>query len=385
MSFWKAIKHLFERELMIVFNDHSILLTVLGAPLLYFFFLGTIYLEKDANRIPLAIVDMDHSELSRTMIRFIAAEQKVQIVAMPADYSGGVDALYRMEAAGVLYIPKGTEKAVYRGEQATVKLFLNNTRFLPSNGLNGAIQAVVLTIDAGIRIKYFMIEGHTERQAIELALPVVTDLRPVYNPTNNYGDFLLPGLFLLIIQQTLLIGLGESMTEEKDYTKSGFSLPALLAGKSSFYLLLYSAYFFFFYSVLLPFFGLSPGGSLAVIVPFTALFLFTIILYTLFIASFFKKPVAYMEVMAFTSYPVFLITGYSWPVEEMPVVMQWISYLNPASAFFNGTQRIIVMNASFGDVLPEFIQLTVLLLLATTAVVFRFLYVRKSVSGSPNA
>ena len=215
MNNWTAIKELFTRELKIIFNDHSILLTILGAPLIYFFFLGTIYINKDANQIPVAIVDLDHSSLSRMMIRFIEAEQKVVIVDMPKDYAGGVESLYKMESAGFLYIPKGTEKAVRNGEQATLKLFLNNTRFLPSNGLNAAVQGVALTIDAGIRIKYFMVEGKHPDHALELAVPLKPDLRPIYNPTNNYGDFLLPGLFLLIIQQTLLIGLGESLSEEK--------------------------------------------------------------------------------------------------------------------------------------------------------------------------
>jgi len=379
MTFWNAIKELFVRELKLVFSDHSILLTILGAPLLYFFFLGTIYLNKDANQIPIAIVDLDHSELSRTMIRFIESEQKVYIVDMPADYQGGVASLYTMKAAGFLYIPKGTEKAIRKGEQSTVKLFLNNTRFLPSNGLNAAVQAVALTIDAGIRIKYFMVEGNHPEHAMELALPLSVDLRPIYNPTNNYGDFLLPGLFLLIIQQTLLIGLGESMAEEKLGKKffEKYSLGQMLYGKSSFYVLLYATYFVFFYTVLMPFFNLDMNGKYTLIIPFSALFLFTIILYTLFVSSFFKKPQDYMEIMAFTSYPIFLVTGFSWPVNEMPVFMQWISYLNPASAFFNGTQRIIVMDAQLHHIIPEFTQLVILFAVGSVAVVWRYSFLRK--------
>ena len=384
MKFLTAIKELFVRELKIIFNDHSILLTILGAPILYFFFLGTIYLNKDANQIPIAIVDLDHSELSRTMIRFIQAEQKVVIIDMPADYLGGVESLYKMESAGFLYIPKGTEKSVKKGEQATLKLFLNNTRFLPSNGLNAAVQGVILTIDAGIRIKYFMVEGNHPDHAMELALPLNVDLRPIYNPTNNYGDFLLPGLFLLIIQQTLLIGLGESMAEEK-YEKKFFekySLTQMLFGKSAFYVFLYSTYFMFFYSVLIPFFNLDMVGKYSVIIPFTALFLATIILYTLFVSSFFKKPQDYMEIMAFTSYPIFLVTGFSWPINEMPIFMQWVSYLNPASAFFNGTQRIIVMDAEFHHIIPEFTQLIILFTLGTIAMVWRYGFLQKTYQKS---
>ena len=387
MKFWKAIKELFVRETKIIFEDHSILLTILGAPLLYFFFLGTIYLNKDANQIPVAIVDLDHSALSRMMIRFIEAEQKVTIVDMPLDYQGGVESLYKMESAGFLYIPKGTQKAVMRGEQATLKLFLNNTRFLPSNGLNAAIQGVTLTIDAGIRIKYFMVEGNHPDHAKELALPLQVDLRPIYNPTNNYGDFLLPGLLLLIIQQTLLIGLGESLADEKMGKKffKKYTLGQMLLGKSSFYILLYATYFVFFYAVLIPFFNLDLNGKFATIIPFTALFLTTVILYTFFVSSFFKKPQDYMEIMAFTSYPIFLVTGFSWPINEMPVFMQWISYLNPASAFFNGTQRIIVMDAKFHHILPEFTQLIILLTLGTIAVLWRFTYLQKKNLASATA
>ena len=72
---------------------------------------------------------------------------------------------------------------------------------------------------AGVRLRYFEAKGMTQKTAIELVEPLSAEVHPIYNTTNCYGNFLLPGLFLLILQQTLLIGFGESIAKENEKNK----------------------------------------------------------------------------------------------------------------------------------------------------------------------
>ena len=380
----KTLLKTFSRELSIIFKDNSIILTVLIAPLLYAFFLGSIYLYKDADQINFAVVDMDRTQTTRELKRFMGATQKIKLIGTLGSYEEGVDQLYTMSIQGFLYFPKGFEDEIKSLKGADVKLYLNTTRFLPSNDLNNAIQKILLTYGAGVRLRYFQAKGMTQATAIELVEPLMVDVHPIYNTINCYGAFLLPGLFLLILQQTLLIGFGESVAKESE--KNGFSkllapgknkLLHILAGKMGFYVLLYVGYFLFFFVVVFHAFQIPIKGNLLEVSLMSVLFLFSVLFYTLFVASFFHSQRRYMEIMAFTSYPLFLICGYSWPISAMPLPIKWLSYTIPTTPFFNGFIKLSVMGGSWESVKGYVIHLSVLFIFSCAIVITRLRYLYK--------
>ncbi len=378
----KKIYKSFISETNLIISDKSVLLTILVAPMLYIFFLGSIYLNKDADHIKLAIVDYDNTAITKQFKRLIQSNPTIEFVGYMSDYKSAAEKMYNFDIQGFLIFPDGFEKDLKELNGADVKLYLNTTQFLPSNTLNKAVQKVLLTISAGIRIKAFESQGLDPRHAYELALPLNAEVKPISNPTNNYGDFLLPGLFLLILQQTLLIGLGESITHNRMHNKLKKMLKEngifnLIAGKSLFYVLLYFSYFLILFAGIFSFFQLNNYGDRFTLILLSTLFFASILFYTYFVASFFKSPLIYMEVMAFTTYPIFLTTGYSWPVSAMPVFLQWISKIIPTTPAMSAYIKLTQLNASFLDVKNELINLFVLLILSVIAVFFRYRYLKK--------
>ena len=371
-------------------DDHSILLTVIGAPILYFFFLGSIYMYKDIEAISFAVVDLDKSTTSRKLTHLLDSQQKVKITNVGYDFAEGIDLLNNMDVQGFLLFPKGFEKKLKRLDGADVKLFLNNTRFLPSNTLKEEVSKLMLTAGAGIRLKYFVAQGMHPENAMELVVPILPVIKPMYNTTNNYGDFLLPGLFLLIIHQTLLIGLGESIARKRQFGFKGLkkawgenSFFKYFLGKTGFYALLYIAYFFFVYSVVFPAFNLPVNGSILALGIVSFVFLVSVVLLTLLVASFYRSQIGYMEVMAFMSYPIFLISGYSWPVVSMPLPLQWLSKMMPISPMLESVRKLTVMGGGFEHIIIPLINLLVLVIVFYIAVYFRFRYLAKKISVEP--
>jgi ABC-2 type transport system permease protein len=383
----KTFLKIFSRELGIIFRDHSIILTVLIAPILYAFFLGSIYLYKDANQISFAVVDMDRTQTTRQLYQFMDSAQKIKMIGTLGSYEEGVDRLYKMEINGFIYFPKGFEDDIKSLAGTDVKLYLNTTRFMPSNDLNNSVQEILLTYGAGVRLRYFEAKGMTQKTAIEMVEPLSAEVHPIFNTTNCYGNFLLPGLFLLILQQTLLIGFGESIAKEnkKDRFSALFAsgknkLFGMLAGKMGFYALLYVAYFLFFFAVVFHAFEIPISGNLIAVSVMSMLFLFSVLFYTLFIASFFRSQKRYMEIMAFTSYPLFLICGYSWPISAMPLPIKWLSGLIPTTPFFNGFIKLSVMGGGWASVKGYAFHLIVLVLVSFVAVVWRWRYLEKNLN-----
>jgi len=383
MTNWRSIRSIFNNELKIVISDHSILLTVIIAPLLYAFFLGSIYLNKDIDQIRFAVVDYDNSKTSRTLTRMLSTSQKIDMVGYIEDYEDGVHKLMNLEIQGFLVFNDGFEKELKKMEGANLTLYLNTTRFLPSNDLNMAVNEVMLTVSSGIRLKYYEVKGIDSQKAMQLINPVMAEVKPIYNATNSYGGFLLPGLFFLILQQTLLIGLGESVSRdnEKGILSSILSSTPLgvlnyIQGKTAYYVFLYLAYLIIFTAVIFPLFGLPVAGSLISIFILSMVFLITIMLLTMLIGTFVKSQVRMMEILAFTSYPFFLLSGYSWPVSSMPQPLQWLAAIIPTTPMMEAMKRLYVMGGNWSDVSQQFQHLIILLAVTLVALLWRLNVIR---------
>ncbi len=387
-KFLSEIWILIKRELGIISGDGSIILTIFIAPFLYMFLLGTIYQYKDIDSVNMAVIDMDHSQLSRTYIRFIESSQKVHVSNTPTDFEQAKDLFYRFKVFGVLVIPKGFEKEVMTLKGTNTTLYLNNSRFLMSNEINKAVQKVSLMLGAGVRLKYFESTGVNPREAMEIVMPVKPEINFVNNIFNNYGYFLLPGLLFLIIQQTLLVGLGESVSIEREegilaaWLTKERSILASIVGKNAFYFALYLAYSLLAFTAIFPFFTLPVKGNLFALALLIILFIIAMLLFVNLLASFFKKQIVYMEIVAFTSYPIFLIVGYTFPRYALPAVYKYFSYILPTTPFMESLIKLTQQGAKFSYVSNNFLFLGMQIVVFYALLHWRLSFLRKKVVDS---
>ena len=380
----KSWIEIFKDELKLILEDKSILLTCLVAPILYAFFVGSIYMEKEVTDIPIAVVDQDHTSLSRKVSQLIDANQKVKVYG---HYSSMEDAMFHfnnLEVQGILLIPKDFQKKTFNLDQAYVELVLNNTKFLTSNEINKGVQEVILMVAGGVRVQYFISQEIPVELAKQKAQPVLPVLRSVYNATNNYGDYLLPILLVLILQQTLLIAFGQSAVHElkhgmlqniKDLSFADFI--KVFSAKGTYYIVLYMVYLFVFFKLIFPHYHLAFKGEMPLHILAGTLFLIVVILYTIFLSTFFKTPIGWTEVMAFSTYPLFLVSGYSWPIEVMPKLLQFFANLLPATPYYRLFNRVSVQGASWQHVNTELIHLLGLVVVGYFLIFFRFRFMRR--------
>lgn len=378
MSYIHAVMAVLKREMRMITKDTDIITIVLLSPLFYAFFYTTIYTNKSENEVPVVVVDMDHTSLSRTLIQSLDAHQMINVNDQVNDYASGIDKIYSMDDHAMIFIGRDFESSLKRGQGTTLKIYLNTSRFLISNDLNKAINETAGTLAAGVKIKYFEARGYSFRQAKEIIEPVLVENKSLFNPAESYGDFLIPGLLVLILQQTLLIGLSESIAKEREnnslpdlFSTAHKKLWAVITGKSFYYFILYAAYALVFFVIHFAIFRISFKGTAAGAVILTALFLLSVIFLSILVSSFFKRKILSLQFLAFTSYPVFLLSGYSWPHFAMPAVLKYVSYLLPLTPYLNAVNRITQMGADLGNVIPEMVHLLILTLTGMLLTVFR--------------
>ncbi|HLP16150.1 MAG TPA: ABC transporter permease [Bacteroidota bacterium] len=357
----------FVREMRSLIGDMNIRMIVLVAPLLYPLMYGSVYWNKTETDVPIVVVDQDRSALSREFIRDLDAHQLIRVSEVVQDVSEARDRLYRMDAQGIVILSDKFSSSLKQGKGADVKVLLNTTKFLPSNDLNKAITSVAMAHAIGMRVNVLRTAGYSRKQAEEMSDPVRDDIRPLFNVNETYGDFLVPGLFILILQQTLLIGLSESIAKEREngtlgelFHTANNSLWATMSGKGAIYLLLYAAYAVLYGVVYFPLFSLPMAGSISALVVSTVLFLLSVVYLSIFVSSFFTRKIIALQTITFTTYPFFFLSGYSWPKTGLPAPLQWFTELLPSTHYLTAAVRLTQMNGGWGDVRSEILWMAAL-------------------------
>lgn len=386
-DFFSNIGRVFLRELKLIASDHSLTLTLLLAPLIYAFFYGSIYQYKVEEQVMLGVVDEDNTDLSRTFVEQVGKLQITKLVRA-ANMQDAEKSMYYGDTQGYLFLPKGMEKNLLGLKQADVVLVVNGARFLPSSELAMGITNIGMAVGAGVRLKYNQMQGNNNEIAMRETMPVNFDYRPLYNTRSSYGGFLLPGLLALILQQTLLIGLAESVALDRQRRHlgqviglAGNSLSTALWGKSLFYFLLFCGYAAFFMTVNyrtldIPFRGQPLDVAIAFI-----LFIVTLIPMGFMLGTLFKGQLLTAQLMVFSTYPFFLLSGLAWPYDSLPRGMQLISSLLPTTPFLKIYIAIVQSGASLADNMGSVVHLMLLWAFYVSLALWRLSFLQRREAG----
>lgn len=353
-----------KREIDWIINDLDLIAMLLAAPLFYSFFYGTMYMNKIETKIPVAVYDEDRSFDSYQFIKDLNANAMINVEINLNNPDEIKDKLINEDVQGVIYIPKNFSSDLKFNRSVTVKIFLNTHRFLHSNDLNKAINEVALNKGEQIRIQYFNSKSFSNDQSKQLSTPLKDQTKLLFNPSETYGDFLIPAILVLVLQQTLFMGLGQSTAKENELKrfnelkKFSDSNPVnILIGKAGIYLILYFSYALLFFSVHISVFKIPFNGSYIAFVLMTVLLLISISSIAIIIGSFFTKKVHALILISFTTYPLFFFTGYSWPKFSMPFIAQMIGYFIPTTPYLQSLNRILLMGADLKHIIPEILNI----------------------------
>ncbi len=360
LNFVEAVR----REAGIIAHDKDLIVILLLAPMFYAFFYGSIYWYKSERDIPIVVVDQDHSSASREFIRRLDAHPLLHVEYASPEMGEAEKQIYSRAAEAIVYIPSGFEERIKKRRGGDVRAFVNNSRFLVGNDITKALNEVAFSYGGEIRAIAFEASGIDKPQTAPMINPIEPEMKPLFSTTESYGDFLIPGLLIIILHQTLFMGLSESIAKERHNrslgelsAKSKKSLASALIGKGTFYLLLYTAYTLFFFVVHFSLFHVNLKGNLVALGVLTMLMYLSAILIGGFFASFFPSKIVALQFTIFTTYPIFLLSGYSWPLASMPLLVRSLAYLLPTTPYLQAFVRITQMGAGWHHILPEFFQL----------------------------
>lgn len=363
---WRA----FSRTWHAIFRDPAAILLFFVGGIAYSFFYPLPYSKESVQRVPIAVVDQDRTSLSRQVSRYAAAHPLIDVVAVMPDTAQAQDLLWSGRIVGTLLIPAGFTEKILRGRQGELDLSGNGVyMMLNKAALNGLAEAVG-TVSAAIEIKRLNAATPSAAQAMAQRQPLTVVPQPLFNVREGYGSYIVPGVMVLIIQQTLLIAVAlmfgtwfESGGLPYDTRLSSYI--GVLAAYAS-VAMLNALYFFGF---VLWWQDYPRGGNLAGMLILVLLFSFTVAAFGMLLGSLFRTRERSAQLLVATALPIMFLSGLTWPVAALPAPLHALRWLFPSTA---GIQSFIAVN-QLGASLPQVRQEVIaMILLGVASVSFSF-------------
>src|SRR5262245_20801186 len=196
VAFWREFAWFRRRPFLVA------LTTVI--PLCLLALLTAVFSAGLATRLPIAVLDLDGSELSRSIIRFVDATPDTAVAVRVADLAEGRHLIVSRRVRGLLMLPRNLERDVFAGRRPEVVFFYNTQTLTIGNLVLRGVNAAVPTVAGGIRVSLRTAEGQPVEEAQAAIAPIPVQVHPLFNPTLNYVFFLLAALLPAVLQTAMV-------------------------------------------------------------------------------------------------------------------------------------------------------------------------------------
>jgi ABC-2 type transport system permease protein len=350
------------------------------APLIYGVYYPQPYLGQILRKIPIAVVDNDLSDLSQGILQTLDASGAVSVVVRANTLAEAHAAVDRGDAFAVVGIPPGTERDVLKGMAAHVPIYADATYLFVFRTTANGIAVAINTLSSELAAGGARQDGSLVKATLAAASPTDTLLQPIFNPVGGYASYVVPAAFVLILQQTLLIG--AAALSGLAVAQAAGSAFANVLGRGIAHLTIYLMPLALYLVVLPRIYGFSALGHPLQLLALASVFILATSFMGQAAGSWFKRPETPTLIFVGTALPQFFLTGFAWPHEAIPEPVKAIGYIFPSDFAIDGLARIDQLGASLWEVARDWRGLWILALVYfSLAVISAALVKRRQAHG----
>ncbi len=280
MGFLHHTRAVLEREVARLRRQPMYIMLLIVLPLASFCFFAILFHKGVARDIPIAVLDEDHTSLSRKVAQMIEDTPTAWIAYGIQSMDEGERLMREGRISAIVQIPAFFEKNILSNTQTHLEAYISGANITVNGLLAKDIQTAVTMFGAGIQIQLLTKRGLTERQAMAQLQPVRFDKHVLFNPYINYGYYLSPSFMpMMLLIFTVMVTVFSIGTELKNGTAREWlrtaddSIGAALLGKTlpvtAAMFLLALVMFFIMFAIV----GVPLNGSLTLILVGTLLFI----------------------------------------------------------------------------------------------------------------
>ena len=355
------VLYIWRQEMLQVFRDEGVLMFLIIVPLGYPLLYSWIYNNESVHEVPVVVVDQSHTKLSRQFVRDCDSSSDVHVLFYAQDLDEAKSLVSRQLVKGIYLIPSDFASRIIRGEQGTISVYCDMSLMLAYKAVYQTAMVEATRLGAGLNVKRS--GNYTKREDAITAQPLLVDDVAEFNPSGGYGSCVLPAVLMLILQQTLALGIGMSAGTARERNRNGQLIPdddphyrgayRIVSGKALCYgmiAIVTSTYLALAIPRMFSFPHLAHQWDLILMM---APYILACIFFGMTVSCMVRYRENVMLIMVFVSVPLLFLTGVSWPQSSIPGAWQGVSWLFPSTFGVRAFVRVNSMGATIDQVLPE--------------------------------
>lgn len=375
----KKFIHLIKREFRLFFSNNVLRLLFIGAPILYGVLIGAVYQKGKITDLPILVVDQDQSPMSAKFIDMLEETESIEVAAVLPTLNGAKNRAIDDEATVIVNIPRGFTSGIQQNRLPEITIFVDASNTLTSNTALMAVNGVAMTMKAGILIESQMKKGVPEYVATQNYEPFKTTIIKQSIRSGNYLYFMLPGVLLTVFQQVLLLGL--ALTFAAEYENGTFKelvrkMPnplGMLAVKIIPYMIM-SVGILLLYWGFSKYYNMVIGGAFWAFSLSTFVFILAVCGIGVLVSIVLPNQLKATEVLMVVATPSFILSGFTWPLSQMPIWVQYIADLIPLTHYLKTFRLLYLNHAGISHIYGPILAMSIIALicLSLSAIILHF-------------
>ena len=366
---WPRVRELVRKEFIQLFRDRKNRPMLVIAPLIQVILFGYV-VTTDVRDITMAVIDQSRTPDSRRLLDAFDGNPTFRVTHVLQDPKDLDRLLLRREVDIGLQIPPDFSARIRRGETAEVQVLVDGSmsnmaavRIAYSMNVLDAFNAQLLRELNRRRIDFGEIDGR---------------IRTWYNPNLDSQNYYVPGIVAFLVMLLSLIFTSMAVVREKEagtmeqLIVTPLKATEFILGKTIPFILIAQAQLVMVILFARLWFRIPMMGSAFVLLTASSIFLLSTLGIGLLISTVSRTQQQAMMTNFFFILPFFMLSGFVFPIANMPAVVQWLTHLNPLSHFLIIIRGVFLKGTGFGVLWPQFLELAVLGGLVFTVAVNRF-------------
>ena len=339
-SYWKQLGSVVRNEFRTIFKDGGVMLILIFALIIYATAYSLAYGSQVLRNVPIGVVDECRTPTSRSLIDTFNAGPNTYVAYNPTSM-----------------------------EEANVAIYADASYFLMYRQVFQEVVTSIGKTGAMVEFQRLIAKGANIPQAQATTQPVIYQSHNLFNPYLGYGTFVMPAIIMVIIQQTMLIGIGMIGGTWREFGLYRKLCPAgrrrmstlpIVLGRGLVYALIYAVTCTYILGLHYRLFHFPMNGATGVVMLFMAAYLAACIAMGIAVSTLFRYRENSLLLLLWTSIPVLMLSGVSYPRQGIPDWLFNLGQLFPSSHGVNGFIRIQTMGASIPEVFAEIKWLIIL-------------------------
>ncbi|KGY12620.1 ABC transporter [Vibrio tubiashii] len=357
MSFFELVK----AELKALLTNPVVVLTVFGGVVFYSFLYPLPYSHQTPREQEISVVNLDKSQTSFQLERMVDATPQVNVVQRNHTIEDAHQAFLRGEISGVLVIPEHFYKDLMLGKSPTLSYAGDASYFLVYGTIVEGLTQAGGTLAAQTKVTKLLIDGQPLSKAANQYAPTKLNMKPTFNPRMGYVDYVVPAVFVLILQQTLAMAAGLMVGTQKNGTGywSHVSPIKLISARILVLIAIYYLLSMYYFGASFSMHGVNQLAHATELLTLLLPFLIASCAIGLWLGAVTPRRELVTLVVLISSMPLVFSAGFIWPIEAIPTPIIWLSELFPSTPAIQGFLALNQMGASWQTVAGNFSQLWV--------------------------